>query len=68
MEARIKTIYDKYRNGGSISNEELEFGIKHFQILANSLDSLGERFHLAWKDIYEVLNGLLDYQIARKRK
>lgn len=68
MKAKIKVIYDKYINGDSISNDELEFGIRHFQTLANYLHSLGERFHLVWKDTYTVLNGLIDYQTARKRK
>jgi hypothetical protein len=62
----ISEIYEKYRSGDPISDEELKFGIKEFSSLEKQLNDLGARFHFTWKEVSSVLRGLEDFKRARK--
>lgn len=53
---------------GILSDEQLKEAIKHYSDLEKSLQVHGEKYYLVWKDVYETLNILNEYQISRKRK
>ena len=67
-ELNLGKIYEKYRNGDDVSDEELKFGIKEFGKLADGLSELGAVFALPWKEIWYIKNGLEDMQKARRKK
>ena len=63
-----KAIYEKYVKGDSLTDEEVNFGVRHFKALADNLAPLGTVFQLATYEIRRVWYGLETYQLARRRK
>lgn len=64
----IGEIYKKYKDGQSFTNEEVNFAVEEFQKLANSLRLMGERFHFAWRETYDMYNHFEYFKQARVKK
>jgi hypothetical protein len=61
-------IYDKLRNGDSISDEELENAIPYLEDKVEFLSILGDKFHFAWRDLYNDLQTLKSFRQLRKER
>lgn len=61
-------IYEKYLNGESLTNVEVNFGAAYFRDLADKLVKCGPAFSLAFKEANVVYMRLEDFQDARMRK
>lgn len=64
----INEIYDKFRNGDPLSDEELDIGYAHFSKAADMLLPLGPRFDFAALELRRVADVIEGYIWARKRK
>jgi hypothetical protein len=64
----IGKIYKKYKDGASFTDEEVNFAAEEFQKLANLLRLMGERFHFAWREAYDMYNHFEYFKQARARK
>lgn len=62
----LKVIYDKYKNGDSLSNEEVEFGIEFFGDLADKLFACGDRFHFSAVEANTIHCTLAGYKQFQK--
>ena len=65
---QIKEIYEKFRSGDPLTDEELRIGESHFRNASALLFPLGPRFDLATNELLRVARGLEEFIIARKRK
>lgn len=66
MSIDIKIIYQKYSDGSSLTDIEA-YELRNFMHqLEISIRALGERYHLMWRDIYDLSNRLTDMCKARK--
>lgn len=61
----MKNLYEKFCNGESIDDEQLDEGIRFFYSLTIKLSSLGPVFRLAQNESNRVLIRLQDYHDAR---
>ena len=68
MKLDIQEIYDKFRAGDSITDEELVYSLAFFQRLSDMLICLGPIFHLSWLEANTVAMRLNDYKRAREKK
>ena len=64
----INEIYEKFRNGDPITDDELLIGFRHFSKAAELLSPLGPRFDLAANELRRVATGLEDFIFARRNK
>lgn len=64
--ARI--VYDKYKRGDSISNKELNEGVKFFFDVSEKLSVMGPVFTLAAHEAAETYWALIGFQEARKKE
>jgi hypothetical protein len=62
-----RDLYRKCCDGGSITNDELEQGIKDYQEAIESLRKLGSAFEITRKVLLVTLHHLQDMQYARKQ-
>lgn len=60
-----KDIIEKYRNGDTITNEELVEAIVFFRRLADDLFRCGDLYRLTALDASNMANQLDDYRSAR---
>jgi hypothetical protein len=67
-EPNPKRIYEKYSNGDSLTDEEVEFGVKFYKDLADKLISCGPVFWMSFKEANQVYMCLEDFQRARTQK
>jgi hypothetical protein len=63
---KAREIYEKYRNGDNITDDELDFVIKYLQDKVTFLSYMGDRFHFAWKELRFFLESMVDYRENRK--
>lgn len=68
MKSQPAQIYEKYRMGDPVTDEEIRTGIAHFQLLADLLSLSGEAFRIHAGECYRIVNTLEGYQRARKSK
>lgn len=64
----VKQIYEATKNGDSLTDAELDRGIRHFKPLADLLNVSGTEFRLAFYEANAVYLQLVSYQEARSRK
>jgi hypothetical protein len=64
----IKEIYDKYLDGETITDQELNDGLNHFGIVEQYLRELGPRFHFPWKEANRVKMDLHAFKKARAKR
>jgi len=67
-EPNPKRIYEKYSNGDSLTDEEVNFGVSFYKDLADRLISCGPTFWFAFKEANQVYMRLEDFQRARTQK
>jgi len=58
-------IYEKLRNGDSISDEELSYAILYLEDKVEFLYIMGDKFHFAWRQLYDDLQTLKGFTQAR---
>ena len=63
-----ETIYNKFRDGDSLTDTDLEIGIKHFSEMGELLIKSGPVFRLAAQEALRTAGRLSDFQRARKQK
>lgn len=68
MASVIETVYTKFCNGDSLTDNELDVGINHFKPLADMLFRSGPVFRLAAQEANRVAMRLEDYKRERSRK
>ncbi len=61
-----KELLVKIQNGDHISDQELVVSIEFYSDLETKLALLGAHFHLAWKEVFFVLNQLKQYKFHRE--
>lgn len=69
MTTEIRTtaeVLEKHRKGEPILDDELAVAIKTLKPTVALLDALGDRFHFCWREMYNRLDQLEDFAIARK--
>lgn len=64
----MRTIYEKYCNGDSLTDDEVNVGEQHFQKLADQMRALGPPFLLATRELQRVATGLESYRTARQHR
>lgn len=62
----IRPIYDKLRDGGSITDQELDFALLYFTDLRDKLLDLGPVFQLAAMECHSKVHQLNNYKTARE--
>jgi len=60
------TIYEKFLNGETISDEEIVFGIEHFRKLAEMLRQSGREFSIPAAECLRVVHFLENCEGFRK--
>ena len=63
---RARQVYEKYRNGDTLTDADLEFGINHFKALAHLAEESGPVFRLAANEARSTYLQLESFQTARK--
>ena len=66
--AIITKIYNKYINGDTMTNAEIDYGLTYFKDVADSLSCMGPVFRLAFVEANRVAMGLEGFKTARERK
>ena len=61
----IGIYYEKYIKSLGFTDKELNDAIKEFTQLESLLGEMGQRFQFAWRESYDILNGLTDMKKAR---
>lgn len=64
----MKEIYDKYRDGHSLTNKEVQDGIDFYGDLADKLFKCGDTFRLAAKEALQVYHALYGFRQARSEQ
>ena len=64
---QAKKIYQKYLDGDSLTNAEIDYGVEFFTDLADKLIQCGERFALAFHEARRMQTNFEGFQQARKR-
>lgn len=64
----MTSLYEKYCNGDSLTNEEVREGAKFFPRLANDLHTCGPTFKLAANEMRRIGNAFIEFNLARTRK
>jgi len=64
----MRIIYDKIKDGGPISNSELNEAIDFFSDLEDKLMVLGPVFRLAWKEALNIKITLESFKRAREEQ
>lgn len=65
---QLGEVYRKYCNGDSITDFELETGIRAFTELEQNLSMLGETFNLPANEIRQVVRSLKAFKRFREEK
>lgn len=68
MASVIETIYTKFCNGDSLTDTDLDIGIKHFDELATLLMKSGPVFRLAASEALRVMMRFEEFRTARSCK
>ena len=61
----MKELIEKYRLGDNLTDPELDTLLQHYGMLEQLLKFHGERYHLAWRAIYDDLHQLAGFKKAR---
>ena len=64
----LPAIIEKIRIGDSINDEELKIALKFYTELEQNLKLLGEKFHFAWRSVYDTQRMLDGFHQARKER
>jgi len=64
----IGQVVKKFRDGDHISDKELSFGITKLEEMCNDLASLGERYQLTWRSLYDIKTSLDGIKQSRERR
>lgn len=62
------TVYQKFLNGDSFTDQELTQGIDHFKKLERDLRDLGPAFKLQANEVGRVWQGLESFYNARAKR
>lgn len=68
MKSVYETVYDKFRDGDSLTDKELDIGIGHFRPMGEMLLRSGPAFRLAAQEALRVADRMEDYKTERNRK
>lgn len=65
---KAQEIYEKYRRGDSLTDQEVSFGRTYYRELERKLIACGPVFHLAWCEAARVYRAFDDFYNARRQK
>jgi hypothetical protein len=65
--SEINEIYEKFYNGDSFTDEEVDQGISFFTDITKMLDCLGKEFRLQGNETRRIRDSLISYREARER-
>lgn len=68
MTITAKSIYEKFSNGSSMSDDELTYGIQIFKQLSVLLYEVGPEFRLAAVEANRVCMALQSFEFNRKQR
>lgn len=65
----LNDIYEKYRVGDSLTDEELGYALDQLNKVNDILNELGNKdYILVQRDIYRIIRNLSDFSYYRKNK
>lgn len=65
----LNSIYEKYRVGDNITDEELDYALKQLNNVNSILNELGNKdYILVQRDIHRIIRDLSDFSYYRKNK
>ncbi len=64
----MSEIIGKIKMGDPINDDELKKALEFYNDLEEKLKLLGERFHFAWRNVFDTQHMLQGYAQARKER